>query len=82
MGVFTKDKISLTLTISDEGFEIENKELVISVQSHDWSWLSVILQAEIHTLWHEYALAPDETLSEDAKELKNKLLLAFEERKT
>ncbi|MGP1438296.1 MAG: hypothetical protein ACTTKH_04415 [Treponema sp.] len=67
------------LNIDEELYTVSNEKLGIQAFAYSFDELVKEVETEIIFLWEEYALADDESLTNDARELKNNLLNAIKE---
>jgi hypothetical protein len=76
-----KNNLTLTprLDNSEQLYTINYPEFGLELFAYTRQEISIDVKSEIVYLWEEYAKAEDDTLTEDAKFLKKKLLSAIEE---
>lgn len=67
--------------LAADGIYLSDNELCLSACVTSWGECEEIIREELAMLWEEYALAPDDELTEGAIALKKKLLEMVEEEK-
>jgi hypothetical protein len=71
--------LTLTLDISEQLYTINYSEFGLELFAYTRQEITNDVKSEIVYLWDEYVKTEDDTLTEDAKFLKKKLLGAIEE---
>ena len=74
-----KEPLMLDNEMIDGQLCLSHQELNLFVYGYSWGECNDQIHEELAMLWEEYALAPDEELTEDAIALKEKLLRMVEE---